>query len=220
MRLLALLAGTLGPAVAALGGQRGAVERSTSGPPAELLPILVREVVEEAGLRLDELEAIAVLTGPGSFTSTRAAVAAARGLALATDRPVYALSALELGAELAGGDSPLVVLAPAGRGEFAVQRFAAPDRALDEPTLLGPEEVGAAIVGVSRWVLVDADPPPLAVAARAPQVVRTGASALARAALARAAAGRAPQPGRAIRPLYLRRPDARPEAGRPLVAAI
>lgn len=219
MRLLALLVGAAGPAVGAVGGPRGAVERSAAGTPTECLPGLVREVLEEAGLAPGELEALAVLTGPGSFTAVRAAVAAVRALALATRRPVYASSALELGAELAGGDGPLLVAAPAGRGEVAVQHFAAPDHALDEPMLLAADELAAAVRGVPRWVLVEGDPPPPAAAVRAPELVRVGALALARAAIARASRGVAPVPGPAVRPLYLRRPDARPEAGRPLVAA-
>ncbi len=220
MRLLALRVGAAGPAVAALGGPAGAVERSAAGPPAECLPGLVREVLEEAGLGPDELDALAVLTGPGSFTAIRAAVAAVRALALATRRPVFASSALELGAELAGGDGPLLVAAPAGRGELAVQHFAAPDRALDQPMLLGADEVVAAVRAVPRWVLVEGEPLPPLPTARAPELVRVGASALARAAVARAGRGIAPVPGPAVRPLYLRRPDARPEAGRPLVAAV
>ncbi len=220
MRLLALLVGGAGSAVAALGGPRGAVERVAVGTPSERLPSLVRQVVEEAGLRLSELETLAVLTGPGSFTAIRAAVAAARALALATGRPVHALSALELGAELAGGDGPVLVLAPAGRGEMAAQLFADRDHPLGEPSLLGPDDIAAATVGAPRWVLVDPEPGSPLTAAGPAEVVRTSGLALARAALARAGRGRPPLPGPAIRPLYLRRPDARPEAGRPLVVAV
>ncbi|MDW8369442.1 MAG: tRNA (adenosine(37)-N6)-threonylcarbamoyltransferase complex dimerization subunit type 1 TsaB [Geminicoccaceae bacterium] len=220
MRLLALCVGAEGPEVAVLGGGSGLLERSRAGPPAELLPELVGTALAEAGLGWGELEALAVLTGPGSFTAIRAAVAAARALALATGLPIHAASALELGAAACTQEAgPLLVLTPAGRGLVARQRFAGPQEAAEEPVAVdrtcalfepGPGE---------RLVLVDPDEALLRSCAERPaRIVRTSAAALAAFALSRARSGRPPLPGPRVRPLYLRPADARPEAGRPLVA--
>lgn len=224
MRLLAIRVGPDGPAVAVLGGSGAAVERARPGARAEALAPLVAEALAVAGLGFADLEALAVLTGPGSFTATRAAVASARALALATGLPVHALSALELAAETFAAETrpaekdaqPFLVLAPAGRGALAVQPFGPDAEPAGPVELLAPEaacEAAARAGGPVALVDLEDGAGPPAVRLRA------DALALARAAVARAVRGRAPLPGPAVRPLYLRPPDARLEAGRALVAA-
>lgn len=61
------------------------------------LPLLVDEVLCEAGFSLQDLARIAVVTGPGSFTGIRIGVAFARGLALALKIPAIGLTSLEAG---------------------------------------------------------------------------------------------------------------------------
>ncbi len=61
------------------------------------LPILTQNVLEEAGVSLAELDRIAIVTGPGSFTGIRIGVAFARGLALALDIPAIGMTSLEAG---------------------------------------------------------------------------------------------------------------------------
>jgi tRNA threonylcarbamoyladenosine biosynthesis protein TsaB len=73
-----------------------------AGPAAharELLPA-VAHVMERAGLRFQELDAVAVGVGPGTFTGLRIGVATARALAHAGAlelRPVSSLAALAAG---------------------------------------------------------------------------------------------------------------------------
>lgn len=216
MRLLALAIGPAGPAVAVLGGAAEGVERHAPGGRAETLAPLAAEALAVSGLRFADLEALAVQTGPGSFTATRAAVAAARALALATGLPVHALSALEVAAEAVRETllGPFLALAPAGRGTLAAQPFAAGAVAAGPPLLLDAARASAETAGVAV-VTIDLDGWEGSAVAR----LTSSVLALARAAAGRHGRGIAPLPGRAVRPLYLRPPDARPEAGRPLVAA-
>jgi len=68
---------------------------------AEKLNVFMDEVLRETGLALKDLDAVAVGTGPGSYTGLRIGLSAAKGLCFALDVPLIALSTLEvLAAEL------------------------------------------------------------------------------------------------------------------------
>ena len=59
-----------------------------------LMP-MCRDLLENCGLTLEEMEVVAVAAGPGSFTGLRIGVAAAKGLAWPGDRPCAGVSTLE-----------------------------------------------------------------------------------------------------------------------------
>ena len=61
---------------------------------AENLLRLVEEVMQEAGWKYEELSAIAVSAGPGSYTGLRIGVSTAKGLCYALDIPLIAVSTL------------------------------------------------------------------------------------------------------------------------------
>lgn len=57
---------------------------------AEAIVPMIERALGDASLSYRDLDAIAVTTGPGSFTGVRVGIATARGLALATDLPLSA----------------------------------------------------------------------------------------------------------------------------------
>ena len=59
------------------------------------LPGFVERLLDEAGVTLQDVGRIAVVTGPGSFTGIRIGVAYARGLALVTGAPCIGVTSLE-----------------------------------------------------------------------------------------------------------------------------
>ena len=65
----------------------------TRGHAEALMPLIAR-VMEASGGGFDALDRIAVTVGPGSFTGLRVGIAAARGFALATNKPAIGLTTL------------------------------------------------------------------------------------------------------------------------------
>jgi tRNA threonylcarbamoyladenosine biosynthesis protein TsaB len=190
---------------------------------AERLIDLVEAVLSDAGRRYDDLGALAVNHGPGSFTGLRSTVAAARGLALAADLgvvPVGSLEALVCGLQ---PGAPGVVLAAldARRGEVYAQRFGPDLGSQGEPRAMSPQAAVAGIEGPVRLVgsgagLIQAVLP--ASVSAVTLAMRLDARLVARCAARRLAAGERPVPGFEVQPLYLRALDARPPA--PLVARV
>ena len=81
---------------------------------AQLVPKL-RELLRAHSATAQDLRAIVVVNGPGSFTGVRIGVSAAKGLAEALSIPVIAISRLALLARKAGTKAAAI---DAGRGEF------------------------------------------------------------------------------------------------------
>lgn len=62
---------------------------------AEKITLFIDEVLKSAGKTYDEIEAIAVSSGPGSYTGLRIGVSAAKGLSFALDKPLIAVETLQ-----------------------------------------------------------------------------------------------------------------------------
>lgn len=220
MRLLAIDTALEACAAAILDTKTGELLASESqlmarGHAEALMPLLAR-VMDHAGVEFRELDRIAVTVGPGSFTGLRVGISAARGIALAAAKPAVGLSTLSAFAapHIAAASAEAVLAAIDARNDSAyVQIFAAGGRTLLAPALLSLDEAAKAAVGLAPLLVGSAadklaarwppnQPPPLAVAAEsAPDIgwiARLGAAA--------------DEPRGPPRPLYLRRPDARPQA--------
>lgn len=61
---------------------------------SEKLTIFIQEVITEAGLSLKDLKAVAVSSGPGSYTGLRIGVSVAKGLCYALDIPLISVDTL------------------------------------------------------------------------------------------------------------------------------
>jgi len=88
-------------------------------PHSQRLFPLITNILHRNSIALNQLEAIAVNTGPGSFTGVRVGLAAAKGLAKVLGKPLYGVNSFDAIALALGiKSSPIIILLNAARGEI------------------------------------------------------------------------------------------------------
>jgi tRNA threonylcarbamoyladenosine biosynthesis protein TsaB len=194
-------------------------EEMDAGHAERLMP-MISEVLDRAGLSLRGVDCIGVTVGPGTFTGVRTGIAAARGLALARGLTVVGTTSLAVMgasavAQLGGSASevlPMAVCVDARRGQLYVENYPGrPDARLDEALVATAEEAVLALPDVR--LAVGSGAAAFQHAARA--IGREVRIDLPRLQPDAAYMTRLPLPKLdPPRPLYLRAPDAKPQAGK------
>ena len=219
MRVLAIDTALEACAAAVLDTERGTLASESQpmlrGHAEALMPLIAR-VMQSAALNFDQIDRIAVTTGPGSFTGLRVGIAAARGIALASGKPAIGLSTLAaLAAPLIAADDsgPVVAAIDARHDHVYLQVFGPGGRTLVTPRVVpvrdavrasssgAPRIVGSGAQMLAKEWPTEAKPPTLVDPRRAPDidwVARLGAAAI--------------DTSTPPKPLYLRAPDAQPPA--------
>ncbi|MFB9261802.1 tRNA (adenosine(37)-N6)-threonylcarbamoyltransferase complex dimerization subunit type 1 TsaB [Bradyrhizobium erythrophlei] len=181
---------------------------------AEALMPLIARVMQASGIAFTALDRIAVTTGPGSFTGLRVGLSAARGIALAAEKPVVGLTTLAAYAApvvAENADHPILSAIDArhdhvyfqvvsGDGSPLIKPKVAPIAEALEAAQYGALHLvgNAANILAERWP-ADATPPFKVNPQAAPDIAWV------------AWVGAAVDPGSAPpRPFYLRAPDAKP----------
>jgi tRNA threonylcarbamoyladenosine biosynthesis protein TsaB len=219
MRVLAIDTALAACSAAVLDTEQGGIVASESLPMvrghAEALLPLLQRVMHDAGVSFPDIDRIAVTTGPGSFTGLRVGIAAARGIALAAEKPAVGLSTLSAYAapHIANDDRfPVVAAIDARHGHVYLQVFAPGARSFTAPRLASLQEAVKAAAET-----------PACIAGSAAQLVAAGLSALGAVSIAvdaspapdigwvaRMGAVVAPEQS-PLKPQYLRAPDAQPQ---------
>ena len=111
---------------------------------AQHVLVLIDNLLAEAGLVYNQLDALAVVTGPGSFTGVRIGVAIAQGLSLSSSTPVVPISSLAILARAASQkfDGDLFLCCIKARENEVY--FGVYQRTGDDVILVGSEQVNAA----------------------------------------------------------------------------
>lgn len=222
--MLELALDTLNATSVALVRDGEAVARATAGSArhhAESLTLLVRRVLQDAGLGPDAvgagLDRVLVGTGPAPFTGLRAGLVSARVIGEAVGAPVLGVASLDVvarqGLDLLPPDMTVFAVSDARRRELYWGCYEADGP--DDVRLVGRLEVGAAhaLLGAMRGadgLIVAAGPLPahsaqlLADASQGP-VIDLDPAVMSRVVAARLARGQEERLG--TQPLYLRRPD-------------
>jgi len=209
------------------GGEASRFELMDRGHAERLIP-MIGEVMAEAPFALDELDHIAVTTGPGTFTGLRIGIAAARALALASGAATSGISSLELMArgakvalraqdvvsDISGAD--IAVAIDARRDEIYFEVFNCSLVSIAGPHLLSARDAAALLR--DRATIVAGSGASLVVAA-AHDLGRDKVTAVLPKLEPDARHFAAPIKACAanlLRPIYLRPPDAKPQVGKSL----
>lgn len=131
--LLAIDTATRAASVA-LYGSDGMIAESTwpsrENHTVELMAQIVR-LLELAHASKNDLQAIGVASGPGSFTGLRVGMSVAKGLAFGFNIPLLAIPTLDAVAHAhSAQDLPIWAMLAAGRGRFSLARYLAPRGAI------------------------------------------------------------------------------------------
>jgi tRNA threonylcarbamoyladenosine biosynthesis protein TsaB len=70
-------------------------ETSVRNAHSSVLTTFIEEAVTSAGIKIDDIDAIAVSEGPGSYTGLRIGVSSAKGLCYALDKPLISIPTLK-----------------------------------------------------------------------------------------------------------------------------
>jgi tRNA threonylcarbamoyladenosine biosynthesis protein TsaB len=179
---------------------------------AEHLIGTIDAALAAAGLGYADLGAVAVSIGPGSFTGVRVGVATARGLALALKIPAIGVTTLEaIAAETqpAYPERQTLVALDAGRGHVYVAVYQSFSMLRYGPAMIAFEDA-AALAKEGEPVLTGTAAEKIAAAGSGNVVASLSATADI-AIYAQIAATRGPSAEKP-KPLYLRAPDAKPQA--------
>jgi N6-L-threonylcarbamoyladenine synthase len=174
---------------------------------AERLSGMIDEAFGQAGLTPSDIGRIGVTIGPGSFTGIRVGVAAARGLVLALGVPAVGVTTLDVLAETArrgGLQGALIAAIDAKRDEIYLQSFDESGIAVSAPEALSVEDARARLSGL-KVPVVGSGAAVLAGTPAAPDHFDIDAVARITSRISNVTGKPAP--------LYLRGPDAKPQAG-------
>lgn len=180
---------------------------------AEVLMDVIDEALRKATFAFAGIGAIAVAVGPGSFTGIRVGVSVARGLALALKVPAIGVTTLEALAfearEKFGGKAVLAAIDGGRDGIYAalydgLGKIGYAPAVVDVEATMELAGSAAVVTGSAAGRIVDAaGPGKLMLGSEAPTA---DIAIYAKLALAKGFSGEKP------RPLYLRAPDAKPQA--------
>lgn len=184
---------------------------------AEILLGMISEVMSTAGAGFEDVDRQIVTIGPGSFTGVRVGLSAARGFRIAHNIPICGVSTLQaIAANASKSDAvdrkaPIAVIIDARRNQAYGQVFDAALKPLCAPSLLAVDELG-------RWIEPWKDMSLTLMGSGAGLITKTGNLmlkiedyALPDAACF-AMALRDTEPDQTPPdPLYLRKPDAKPQ---------
>jgi tRNA threonylcarbamoyladenosine biosynthesis protein TsaB len=220
MRILALDTSTVfgSAALADEGEVVGEIRFLSNASHSTLILPAIERLLTTVRVTPADLDGIATVVGPGSYTGLRVGVSTAQGLALGTARPCVGVTALEaLAGRIRGLAPELVAMVDAHRGEVYAASYDVDGNPLIPPAVVlpldylrdRPAEVAVIGDGALRHLAAIRSACPKALI---PERSLYLAGTVARLAHARFAAGEG-RPASDLRPYYIRKAEYRRLAG-------
>ena len=101
----------------------------------------IHHLLDRAGIRVRDLAAVAIATGPGTFTGLRVGFGVAKGFHLAAGVPLIGVPTLEATAlAFISCLTPIVAVVSAGRGRLVWARYEASSESLTQSHAPGTEQ--------------------------------------------------------------------------------
>lgn len=129
-------------------------------PHSQTLFINLEQLLRAAALTINDIDAFAAITGPGSFTGLRVGMAATQGLAHTLNRPAIGITTIDACALAAEVNGKVLVMMDALRGEvFCGLREVQPDADRLSVRMLGSDLSAAPAAALSAVLPLIADDP-------------------------------------------------------------
>lgn len=180
---------------------------------AELLMGVIDTVLARAEVKFSQLSSVATCIGPGSFTGIRVGVSAAIGFSIALNIPkigITSLQALAIQAAQVTGSKDVLVLIDAHRGDVYAQHFSANGEA---KTVAAQISVAGLVEDTDLSAVTLCGSGVAALQSLSPETAINTLSEFSYPSVeAVALAASNPAFQLPVKPLYLRRPDAKPQA--------
>lgn len=113
-------------------------ETMTRGHGEALIPF-IEDLFKSVSKDISTLNAVAVGVGPGSFTGVRVGLAAARGIGMSLNIPVWGVNGFE--AFSFGADKPVIVALDTKRGDYYTQAFRCSLQPISVPCIQTTEQL-------------------------------------------------------------------------------
>ncbi len=182
---------------------------------AERLAPMVAEALSAAGVAMADVDRVGVVVGPGGFTGVRVGLAFARGAGVGGKIEVVGVTSLAALAANVEADAETLIapVIDARRGQVYAALYGANGDVRAAPFVATPEEAAAKLKAASatQRVLTVGTGAPLLPASNSQWSSSAAPDQLDAKIVARLAAA-APTPAAPPAPLYLRGPDAKPQA--------
>lgn len=133
---------------------------------ARVLTLLVSDLLDKTGVSLDELGAVAINLGPGSYTALRVGLSVAKGLCFGKDIPLITCTSFEALVNQAPSDFEgiRIPMIDARRDEVYMQVYRSEHKVAEAQSFVLDENLLLAEVGTEKNILIIGD-----AASKAPQ---------------------------------------------------
>jgi len=100
---------------------------------AAVINFMIEDVLQDASSKIQDVDAICICAGPGSYTGLRVGLSTAKGLAYATNKPLMLFNRLDVLSWNQQSETNFIIALKARTGEYFIALFDKNGHSLSEP---------------------------------------------------------------------------------------